>query len=123
MNAADVLAEVFADDEAEADARVGIAALLAHGDQGVAILPDRTLWALDLGVPEGWPLDDDEALYRLLPLSAEAGDTPCPTCKGRGCEYGCGHCHESPSVAGPDAHRQCITCHGSGVSAEAGDPQ
>jgi hypothetical protein len=57
----------------------------------------------------------------LLSLSAEAGDTPCPTCKGRGCEEGCGHCDETPSVAGPNAHRQCVACHGSGLSAEAGD--
>jgi hypothetical protein len=89
-------------------------ALLAHGEQGVAILPDGTLWKMERITGRAYT-------YRLLPLSAEAGDTPCPTCEGRGCEYGCGHCNESPSVAGPNAHRQCITCHGSGLSAEDGD--
>lgn len=40
---------------------------------------------------------------------------PCMLCLGDGCEEGCGECHETPSVAGPDAHRQCIRCHGAGV--------
>lgn len=41
----------------------------------------------------------------------------CPTCKGRACSEGCGECYEFPSVAGPDAHKMCVTCIGAGVVA------
>jgi hypothetical protein len=101
------------------------------GDEGWFVAPIREPWyiALARAVPDPQvehPLAAIQAVLddyglEVRPLSAEAGDTECPTCKGQGCEYGCGHCHESPSVAGPDAHRQCKTCHGTGLSAEAGD--
>lgn len=38
----------------------------------------------------------------------------CRACDGEACDEGCGECWETPGVAGPDAHRQCRTCHGSG---------
>lgn len=56
----------------------------------------------------GEPLLDGEPMYARRP--------PCPTCGGMACEEGCGSCWRSPSVAGPDAHRQCRTCHGTGVA-------
>jgi hypothetical protein len=42
----------------------------------------------------------------------------CRTCKGQACEYGCGECFEFPGTAGPDAHRMCVSCLGSGVERE-----
>ncbi len=36
----------------------------------------------------------------------------CPTCDGLGCEYGCGNCRKAYS--GPDSHRICRKCGGSG---------
>jgi hypothetical protein len=70
MNAADVLRDAhnLADDEAE----LLTAALLAHGEQGVAILADGTLRALEYLGP--WSADPNGPTYRLVPLSAEAGD-------------------------------------------------
>jgi hypothetical protein len=70
MNAADVLAEAWP--AIGDDVEVGmVAALLAHGEQGVAILPDGTLYLLDnVEVWEQGILNAD-----LVPLSAEAGDT------------------------------------------------
>jgi hypothetical protein len=74
MNAADVLADKFGG-RASGWTEQTVAALLAHGEQGVAILPDGTLWALERANAEG----PHEPLYRLVPifdrLSAEAGDT------------------------------------------------
>jgi hypothetical protein len=40
----------------------------------------------------------------------------CKACDGQGCEEGCGTCTMDPSSAGPDAHRQCRTCKGHGLS-------
>lgn len=39
----------------------------------------------------------------------------CPKCDGNGCEHGCGNfggCRHA--YDGPDSHRICSTCHGSG---------
>jgi hypothetical protein len=78
MNAADVLAHSLVPKMSDLATAKVLAALLAHGEQGVAILPDGTLWALEyppadlalmaerLGAMVG---------YRLVPRSAEAGDT------------------------------------------------
>jgi hypothetical protein len=73
MNAADVLADTrFGSAPAMAAlAPEFVAALLAHGEQGIAILPDGTLYLLDnVEVWEQGILNAD-----LVPLSAEAGDT------------------------------------------------
>jgi hypothetical protein len=80
MNAADVLAQAeddWIDEDAPPDATdpgllypFQVAALLAHGEQGVAILPDGTLWALSK-VPSAYHYEH----FTLSPLSAEAGDT------------------------------------------------
>jgi hypothetical protein len=67
MNAADVLTKsrrYGADRPSESL----VHDLLAHGEQGVAILPDGTLWKLQREV--GY-----ESLFTLVPISAEAGDT------------------------------------------------
>jgi hypothetical protein len=37
---------------------------------------------------------------------------PCSTCNGRACEYGCRRCEYA--YAGPDSHRICRACHGTG---------
>jgi hypothetical protein len=92
MNAADVLAEMGYRPQQWRDDIV--AALLAHGEQGEGVtieadgdlhpkdppmttrLPDGTLWAL--AWVDDATIDYEDAstsLYRLLPLSAEAGDT------------------------------------------------
>jgi hypothetical protein len=69
MNAADVLLEAW---PTVVDEHGFVAALLAHGEQGVAILPDGTLYLLDnVEVWEQGILNAD-----LVPISAEAGDTP-----------------------------------------------
>jgi hypothetical protein len=123
MNAADVLTTAHEGWARQSDgppwADLGkwlVAALLAHGEQGVAILPDGTMWALeevgtvdrpsptdtywsignhrikhptrylseDVDYIDDAPLDaeaDDrwaDPAYRLVPLSAEAGDTDGP---------------------------------------------
>ena len=88
MNAADVLADLMKDHwdttNVPDDSEGLVAALLAHGELGVAILPDGTLWALVPNVlaADCTLLPEAEAdsifyagLYRLVPLSAEAGDT------------------------------------------------
>jgi hypothetical protein len=76
VNAADVLADKFGG-RASGWTEQTVAALLAHGEQGVAILPDGTLWALAEHEPGPYwdERHDDPPAYRLLPLSAEAGDT------------------------------------------------
>jgi hypothetical protein len=78
MNAADVLTTAHEGWARQSDgppwADLGewlVAALLAHGEQGVAILPDGTMWALTAFVVDGVT----EKYCRLVPLSAEAGDT------------------------------------------------
>jgi hypothetical protein len=83
MNAADVLAQAeddWIDEEADPEATdtallypFQVAALLAHGEQGVAILPDGTLWALEV-VGKFNARGAFAKHYRLLPLSAEATD-------------------------------------------------
>jgi hypothetical protein len=98
MNAADVIRDGTAEwspaHTTASEAPGIVAALLAHGEQGVAILPDGTLRALEWRAHEG--ADGEVAslteltladittgrvanphwttLYRLMPLSAEAGD-------------------------------------------------
>jgi hypothetical protein len=71
MNAADVLGDIGDSDDF-------VAALLAHGEQGVAILPAGTLWALEFHGEDYGPGEEDVELFRLVPLSAEAGDTEGP---------------------------------------------
>jgi hypothetical protein len=67
MNAADV----FVPGDLSEEADEIIAALLAHGEQGIAVLPDGTLYLLDnVEVWEQGILNAD-----LVPVSAEAGDT------------------------------------------------
>ena len=39
---------------------------------------------------------------------------PCKTCQGEGCEAGCGRCHYAS--VGPESHRVCRTCGGSGLT-------
>lgn len=81
VNAADVLADKVALRRGQGDEAV--AALLAHGEQGVAILKDGTLWTLEYahtikpGDPDHYEGDPSGLgdFYRLVPLSAEAGDT------------------------------------------------
>jgi hypothetical protein len=68
VNAADVLGDIGDSDDF-------VAALLAHGEQGVAILPDGTLRALEFHGNDYGPGEEDVELFRLVPLSAEAGDT------------------------------------------------
>jgi hypothetical protein len=82
MNAADVLADRFQTERGHPlGYQTHIDALLAHGEQGVAILPDGTLWALERQV-NGYGHWTEN--HRLVPLSAEAGDTDgwprCPMC-------------------------------------------
>ena len=38
----------------------------------------------------------------------------CHVCKGAACDEGCRKCDNTPSNSGPNAHRQCRHCHGSG---------
>lgn len=42
----------------------------------------------------------------------------CRACNGQACDEGCGRCDQSPSVAGPNAHRWCSRCSGRGVEPE-----
>jgi hypothetical protein len=82
VNAADVLAQAeddWIDEDAPPDATdpgllypFMVAALLAHGEQGVVILPDGTLWALETTTLERITVTPE--LRLLVPLSAEAGD-------------------------------------------------
>jgi hypothetical protein len=72
VNAADVLAEDWQRHYTIDAGWAGtlVAALLAHGEQGVAILPDGTLYLLDnVEVWEQGILNAD-----LVPLSAEPGE-------------------------------------------------
>jgi hypothetical protein len=84
MNAADVIRDGTAEwspaHTTASEAPGIVAALLAHGEQGVAILKDGTLWALR-GTKVRTPENDYgstitfSTAYLLVPLSAEAGDT------------------------------------------------
>jgi hypothetical protein len=77
MNAADVLAEALDPDglmNPDGDYDPLVAALLAHGEQGVAILPDGTLWALETTTLERITVTPE--LRLLVPISAEATDDP-----------------------------------------------
>lgn len=56
--------------------------------------------------PEPAPDDDDDI------VDAEIIDERCPTCEGQGCEEGCGTCQYAN--AGPDSHKVCRSCGGSG---------
>lgn len=50
-----------------------------------------------------------------------SAEEPCRLCNGAACEEGCGRCDQSPSVAGPNAHRWCRRCSGSGVEPDSDD--
>ena len=49
------------------------------------------------------------------PLGTEKESHWCRTCGGEGCEYGCGRCEKK--YAGPNSHRFCGNCGGTGVAA------
>ena len=42
-----------------------------------------------------------------------ARETACETCSGNGCENRCGYCEWA--YAGPDSHKVCRSCHGTGL--------
>jgi hypothetical protein len=80
VNAADVLDEAHFEwactgDSGTQPGPMQVAALLAHGEQGVAVTGDGTLWALAQGGKTRTGTAEWEPLYRLVALSAEAGDT------------------------------------------------
>lgn len=50
-------------------------------------------------------------------VTTDPRDTPeCPTCEGFGCEHGCGRCEYA--YVGPDSHRVCRSCLGTGQAPE-----
>ena len=75
MNAADVTGAVPRPEMSDGATSKIVAALLAHGEQGVAILPDGTLWALQRAVLSANMMRMETDGYKLVPLSAVAGDT------------------------------------------------
>lgn len=62
---------------------------------------------------EGYP-DPAELAPMPSPQLDLTEPTPCRTCGGMGCEYGCGRCEMAYS--GPDSHRICRTCRGAGTT-------
>ncbi len=51
--------------------------------------------------------------FEGLPGGEAAPPRRCPTCNGNGCEFSCGHCRHAHD--GPESHRICRVCAGTGV--------
>lgn len=59
----------------------------------------------------------DDLLAAMDLPEDEEQDNRCRTCGGNGCENACGLCeHASTAAWGPDAHKVCHSCGGSGTA-------
>ena len=74
-----------------------------------------------LAPPPGEPDEADKIAGGGGGSRKSSDPLPCRTCGGKGCEYGCGQCDHFPTTHGPNAHRQCVSCLGSGIEPD-GEP-
>ena len=66
-------------------------------------------------VPPPQPMTNENLRLAYRQVCAARGiqlSEPCETCDGDGCEEGCGYCNRAH--VGPDSHRVCRTCDGTG---------